>query len=360
MKVTLATEKLKSVVSKAMKGVGNNSLIPLTSMLGIKKLENENFLKFYSTNGRDTLVCKLDCQTECEPFTITVSADLFGRLISKITSEQISFAVDNGNLFVGGNGMYKIPIIYDEEGAVDFPEYPNFVAENDIEFMKNDVLNIIHSNKNSLAKTMEMPYLTGYYLGEKAIATDTNVICFNDTNLFKGKNVLLSSDTMELLSISSEEKLKMKKRGNQILFTASDIILYTSELDGKDIYPVEDINSYLTLSFPYKCELPKDLLNSVLDRLSLFIEPYDRNAIDFTFTKDKLTISSKKSSSVEDIRYLGNCDCETFTCAVDVAMIKDQISSISADKVDLYFGEENAIKITSDKVVNIISLLEEE
>ena len=69
-------------------------------------------------------------------------------------------------------------------------------------------------------------------------------------------------------------------------------MIYGTLLEGIEDYPVEEISRYLDVAFDSYCKIPKALLLSVLDRLQLFIEPYDKNGAYFNFTRKGLNIHS--------------------------------------------------------------------
>jgi DNA polymerase sliding clamp subunit (PCNA homolog) len=353
----ISTERFKEAVNKAAKGAGNNSLIPLTSMIGI--CAEDNKLNFYTTDATSTLQVVLD-KVQCDPFSITVSCDIFSKLVSKQTCDEIELSTENGILILKGNGKYKIPIITDEEGEVQFPQ-PKFNVKkaNSSEINLTTIQNIYNINRSSLAQTMEAPELTGYYVGDKVISTDACVICINDIAVMENP-ILVSAQLLNLLTLNSQEKIKCHIVGNSIMFDTADIKVYSTLMDGIDNYPVEPVLGYLDQAFESSCKVPKGLLLSVLDRLSLFIEQYDKNGAYFTFGRRGITIRSKKGSSDETIAYIESNNFKPFVCCVDIPMLKAQLEAYPEDDVTIHYGLENAIKLTSGKVTQVISLLEDE
>lgn len=108
------------------------------------------------------------------------------------------------------------------------------------------------------------------------------------------------------------------------------------------------------------CKVPKSLLISALDRLALFIQPYDMNGAYFTFGRQGINIKSKKSSSNEVINYTESKDFKSFICCVDIPMMKSQLEAYPEEVVTIWYGLDNAVKLTSGKVTQVISLLEDE
>lgn len=355
-KMTIHTAKFQEMVARAAKGASENKLLPITSMMLIEL--KDHVLTLETTDTANYLKIISD-KIEGDDFYVVVPVDLFSKLIAKMTSDTITLSLKESSLDVKGNGSYSISVSVDEDGPIRFPEY---------KFEKNgagqvlhltSVKNIIDINKAAVSKTIETPCLCGYYIGEKVITTDSEVICMNDMKLFD-EDYLFSPEMMELLSLAKEEKITCYYSNGYFLFETPDMVLYGAEHDGKDLYPVEDVLGYQDVEFDSMCKLPKLLLQNVIDRLSLFIESYDKNGAYFTFTKEGVKISSKRSSSVETINYAASDNFKPFVCCVDIPMLKSQIDSNPGDTLEVYYGNEAAMKLVSGKVTQILALLEDE
>ena len=98
----------------------------------------------------------------------------------------------------------------------------------------------------------------------------------------------------------------------------------------------------------------------LLDRLSLFVGTYDKTAVRLTFTKDGLQVESKASSGVEIIKYVDSQNFREFTCLVDISMLTQEVKAIQSDVIEMYYGEDNAIKFVDGSITIIVALLEDE
>lgn len=355
MKVT--TSRIKEATNKAIKGASFNNLIPLTSMIGIKL--SDGVLKLLTTDMTNNLCIMID-KVAGDDMDITVDAEKFGKLISKMTSDDIDLTVNESTLVVKGNGTYKLPLITDEEGLVSFPDIDSEVNINS-SIKLTSIMSAYNINKSALAKTLENPALTGYYCGERVISTDANVITFNNFKMFDNDEpVLISAQLMQLLTLNTVEDIKVAITGDRLVFITDNIIIDGAKMEGIEDFPVDAISAYLDEAFPSSCKVPKELLLSVLDRLALFIEPYDKNGAYFTFTRKGINIHSKKDASTEVINYVESKDFEPFVCCVDIPMLKEQIQANPNDTIHLYYGNENALKIENNNVIQVIALLEDE
>lgn len=357
----VVTSRMKEAVNKAIKGVGFNNLIPITSMIGIKLSAGK--LRLLTTDMTNTLCIIID-KVAGDDMDITVDADKFGKLIAKTTSEDIDLSVKDDVLFVKANGTYKIPLISDEEGLISFPDVPQDYStppEKWTDVKLSSIMQAYNINKSALAKTLENPALTGYYCGDTVISTDANVITFNGFKMFAWDfPVLISAQQMALISLFKEEDIKVTCDPERIIFVTDTQIVEGSLMEGVEDFPANEVNAYLDEAFTSSCKVPKDLLLSVLDRLALFIEPYDKNGAYFTFGRKGINIHSKKDASTETINYVESKNFAPFVCCVDIPMLKEQLQANPDDTVKICYGNENALKIESGKVTQVIALLEDE
>lgn len=355
-KMVIPTGKFQDMVARASKGASENKLLPITSMMAVEL--KDNILTLTTTDTANYLKVIAD-KVEGDDMYAVVSVDLFSKLIAKMTSESITIILTENSLQVKGNGTYNLPLETDEDGPVQYPSY-NFNKNGEPETIHlTSIKNIQAINKAAVAKSLESPCLCGYYTGDRVITTDGDVICFNDMKLFK-EPALISQEMMNLLSLNTEEKINCWRDGENFLFETPNVIIYGCAHDGMEVFPVEEISSYLDAEFGSMCKLPKILLQNVIDRLSLFIEPYDKNGAYFTFTKDGVKVHSKKSSSVEVIPYQESKDFSPFVCCVDIPLLREQINANPGETIEIWYGQDAAIKMTSGKVTQVISLLEDE
>ena len=356
----VVTSRMKEAVNKAIKGAGFNNLIPITSMIGIK-LSNGK-LRLLTTDMTNTLCIIIDKVSGVD-MDITVDADKFGKLVSKTTSEDIELLVIDGVLSIKANGTYKIPLISDEEGLISFPDIKLLKDINTIDCHTklSSVMQAYNINKSALAKTLENPALTGYFCADIVISTDANVITFNGFQMFDNDQpILISAQQMQLLTLNTKEDIDVFIGKTSIQFVTEDVVIDGALMEGIEDFPANEVHAYLDEAFTSSCKVPKDLLLSVLDRLALFIEPYDKNGAYFTFGRKGINIHSKKDASTETINYVESKNFEPFVCCVDIPMLKEQLQANPDDTVKICYGNENALKIESGKVTQVIALLEDE
>lgn len=353
--IELKTAKLKEMVGRAVKGASFKSIIPLTSMMAIELKDSRLTLK--TTDSTNYLYIMED-KIPGDDFYAVVLADQFAKLISKMTCENVTLTLKLNALEVVGNGKYLIELQQEDEGGM--VQFPDPRAEAELEPLENEiqlttVLSILGTAKSSLATTLENPCYTGYYCGDRVLTTNTFKICGMDLQLWEEPR-LISSEMMELLSVMTAENISVDAAGDEIMFSSPDCVVYGRTMEGIEDFQVEDIEGVLDMEFPSMCKLKKSHVLQLLDRLSLFVTFMDKDEVDFAFTKEGLQVSSKASSGTELIKYLESEDFSDFVCSVDIGMLIAQVKAIAGDTVELYYGDENALKLVEGNTVQVLSL----
>lgn len=359
MKLTITTSTLQTLVSKAMKGASNNKMIPLTGLMAIQL--KDHLLTLITTDATNYLYVRED-KVEGDDFYVVIQAEMFSKLIARLTCEKVSLELKDNVLLVSGNGKYSIELPLDEEGElIKYPDplYNSFNGGVEEEINLSTVKLILNTAKAALADTLEVPCYTGYYTGNNVVATDTYKICGINIKLWD-EPALISPEMMSLLDIFTDEKIAVIRDKNVMVFESKNCTLYGTLMDSIDDYQIEAINGLLEQDFESSCKLAKSQLLQLLDRLSLFVSPYDKNGIYLTFTRDGLQIESKQANSTETIPYTESNNFHDFTCCVDIEMLHSQIKANAGDGITIHYGEDNAIKLTDGNVTQVVALLEDD
>lgn len=352
----ISTVKFQEMLGKAIKGCGNNKLIPITSLISVEVKDKQ--LRLVTTDATNYLYI-IDLVEE-DDFRAVVDADTLSRLISRTTSEFIELELQDNALKVKGNGEYLIELPLDEEGnMVRYPDPLSKVVFTAIpHIIKAETIKSIQTSvKPALATTLEAPCYTMYYMADKVIGTDTYKIASLEEEMFDTPMVVQAS-TIDLVGLAGED-VQCYFDEKQIVFESSNLVVYAPVQAGVDDYAVSEIGALVEDEFESSCKITKNALLQVLDRLAIFVQPYDNNAVNFTFESDGVIISSKSSNGVEKLLYEECKNPTEFTCLVDINMLQDQVKAYPADIVHLWYGKDNAIKFTSPGLTQVLALLEE-
>ncbi len=355
--LSIKTVVLQEMVSRAIKGAGQNKLRPLTGLMAMQLKDGQ--LTLITTDASNTLYIQHD-GIEGGAFYCTVLVDQFSKLVAKMTSENIVLTLDGAVLTVKGNGTYRIELPLDENGGlITYPDPVEALAIageiKDISLAT--VKTILGVNKAALATTMEMPVYTGYYVGDRVITTDTYKICGLNVKLFD-EPVLIAPETMALLDVMTEEKVGVYMQDDILVFITKDCVLYGHRMEGIEDFAIEPISNLLDEEFESSCKVSKPDLLALLDRIALFVGAYDNKAVTFTFTDAGIDISSKQSNGVETIAYMESKNPKPYTCELDITIITQQVKANAADAITIQYGNASSIKLVDGNVTQVVALVE--
>lgn len=363
----IKTNELINKVNNVYKAVGNNKIIPITQMIGIKLLNGvltlcatDSFNYFYVNKTVDSK----------ESIDVCVNADILSKLVNKFTCEETELILESNYLLVSGNGKYKLDLLLDDEGKTfKFPTKEINIESakcQDIDLIK--FTNLKFYAEKSLATTMEEPDLIAYYVNnELGISTDRNVMTLikepiTDTPL------TLRPKFVELMGLMKEQ-IKFyywndeNSANNQILLGASDgeTTIFSKVNGSPNDYPYESIKDLIeTTEFGINAKISTKELLSVLDRINLMVTPYDSNTIDLKVSNGNLFISSVKSTGVEVVSLKDVSSDTGWEGKIDIEMLRNQLVSFNKEVVDIYFGNDTCIKLVEDRTVKLICLVEME
>ena len=352
----ISTKLLQEMVSKSIKGAGNNNLIPITSLLVIEVLANKLTLK--TTDGSNYLYVKELLEGEYEDFYSIVNADKFAKLISKTTSEYIEILNENSYLSINGNGKYKLEIaVNSDKEIVKFPTFDIKDIPAPKQLDANQLKNLLKSAKVAVAETMEIPCLTGYYVSDKVVTTNREMVCLIEDNLTT-ESILISSSMAELLQLLDGNDVSLIKDDNKLLFETNKISIYGKELEGKELYPVTPVENLAKSTYDNSVIVNKNDLLNVLDRMELFVTDNEKNGVYLRFTNEGLEIQSQKSNAIELLSVEGQTQITDFQCLADIKMLKSQVQAVIGNTVEICYGQSTSIKIKEGNTTMILSLID--
>lgn len=354
------TIQLQEMVSKSVKGASNNKLIPITGLISIEV--KDGVLTLITTDATNYLY--VTDVVDGDDFYAVVSASTFSALVARMTCDEIQLEIKDAVLQIKGNGTYKIELPLDENGNpikyINPVEKFDFASAEEHIIKLSTINTILSSVKPALATTLEVPCYTGYFVSSGVVATDTYKIASLAENLFPTP-VLISAETMNLLGIVTDDVTAHISRDQKtIVYTTKNCVIYAPVMEGIDDYAIDAILGLTTLEFDGVCKLSKTVFLQLLDRIALFVNVYDKNGVDITFTADGVVVSSKAGSGTELIPYIDSENQKDFTCSVDVQMLTQQVKAIQSDVLELHYGRDNAIKFVDGDITMVLALLENE
>ena len=362
MKITFPTTQLQAVLNKAVKGAGNNKLIPMTSLIAIEA--SGDVAKFTTTDATNYLmmtasISDLEFQSDSD-FYVAVQVDLLAKLVSKMTSDRTTLEVTDSGLNIIGNGRYQIELDVDDDGnPIRLPNpIDKFEKGESIGAVQSSVIaNSISSLKSALLDKEDYPWYECYYINNEFIlATDTYTVASYKRG-FLDKPFLVSSEMMDLIGLLLGD-ISVYSNNNALLFESDNGVVYGKVTDGIDRYSVDELNAFVEQDFEFSCKVAKPTMLNLLDRISLFVSPYDNGEITLTFKADGLEVSS--DSANELITYAEPSEKSgDFICKTDITTLISQFKSQLSDVIEIQYGEDNAIKLVDGELTSVVALIEE-
>lgn len=366
MKLTINTATFQNMVAKAVKGAGMNNDLFITQLMSISLKDNR--LTLTTTDNNNYLYVRQD-KVAGDDFDVVVAVDKFSKLISKLTCQEVTLEISEGKegeldkLTVKGNGKYVLELPYDENGElIEFADplsstTDDFYSSGEIQL--STVRHILNTAKAALLVGKDDMCYSDYYCGDRVVATDTYKICGIDVKIFDEPK-LISPQLMDLLDVMSSENITIRYKDDVVIFETSDVDIYGVVDEGIETYQIDAISGLIDEQFPSSCKIEKAPLLQMLDRLSLFVDTFDKNSVYLTFTRDGLMVSSKQDSGSEIIPYKESTDFTDYTCCLDIDLFKTQVKAYQDDVIELLYGKENSIKLTCGNTKQIIALADDD
>lgn len=343
----IETPILQEMVHKLSK-CGSNRLLEITNYYNIEV--DERGLVITATDGNN-FITVINDTTKGEKLKTIVKADHFAKLVTKTTAPHMIFTLKENYMEVVGNGKYKLEIV---EGET-YPTY-SFQPAKEIDINLTPFKSAINVNKYSISQNIADGILTGYLVSDgKMITADGIRVCVTPLELGDA-NLLLTPELITLIGSLTEEKAKLSvSETGGILISTSNAIVYGSELEGKEQYP--DVIPLTEIEFGSQCSLSKLSILSILDRLNLFINPFEQNAISLIFEENCLKILTP-SGSYETVAYISSQDFAEFNCSVNGTFFMDLVSAVKTEVFNLHFGKDELIRIDTGDTIQLLATSE--
>ena len=361
----IKTTKLQEMLARASQGASEQNLVPLTNLLAIELKDNKLTL---TTTDKVNYLYTID-DVEGDDFYVCVGVDKFPKLIARFTCEDVTLDLKDKYLEVVGNGKYQIDIQLDENGEI--VRFPNPLADVENadkigEVALTTIKSILDNIRPALTprdnKASNNTQFQNYFMGKVAdrdtvIATDRNKISELKTSIVTdNKSRLISPEMMNLLNTFIDDKIEVYGVDDKLIFKTAHGILYGVTPKGINSFNAEAIATYLEKEYKSSCKVSKVDILQVLERISLFVESLDNGVILLTFNDKELTISSRRNDGLEVIPYIESKNAEQFSGIVLLDRLRTQIKSQTGDSIDIFFGEERALKFVDNDSTFIVAL----
>lgn len=362
--ILLKTEMIKDVCSDISQAVDSNGLLDVTEVLQIELINKQ--LSLSVTNGEYYVKYKLDVDTT-EELKAVVNASTFLKLISKLTTDEISLEIVGTNLIVEANGNYKFPLVYKDDSLLEVKEIVIDNPTTTFSVKSNVLKSILDYNTGELNKgILTNPVQKLYYVDNEGAITFTTGACVNSFTLPSPVKLLLNKRLVKLFKLFDEEDVSFTLGQDdvngvtvtKVRFETTTMTL-VSLLNSNDTLinsvPASAIRSRANTVYDYGVVVSKSNLLSAIDRLSLFIDSMVSQVIKLHFTSQGVQLSDIDVKNVEKIQYEGSSNVvDDYEMVLNLQDLKTTVSLHDDSYITFAFGNHQAVVINKDNVYVII------
>lgn len=354
MEIKLKTSVLQDLVNKSVKGMGTNKMLPITEMIGINI--NGPKISLLSTDGSNKVEVMGTIEGNTESIQAAVAGKTFANLIQKTTTENVTLIFEDNKLTVKGNGTYTFPLSIDEDDDLVKMSSIDVEGLDTKEVLSKDLKQSYDINKESVALTMETPAYTGFYYDKDgAITTNSLKVSYIKNSLFNNP-VLLFKSFAALFELFEEETVKIAENNSAVFVITPSLVIKGQKKTEVLEFPVDQIKTLLDTSISHQARVNKQSLLNLLERVALFITPYDKNNIRIDFTKDGMRVWTIDGNSNELLPYIDSTDQVEQTIKVDITSFKALISSNPDEELLIHYGHPDIIKMSFGLTVQALAL----
>lgn len=362
----IRTELLQDSCAKILNAVDSNVLSAVTETLEISA--SNGVFTMAVTNREYFVEIKMNIEVSDE-FHATVNANLFLKLIAKVTSETIELSTNGNSLHIKCNGDYKIPLIYDGDALMELPRINIENVNEEFDIDSSVLRSIVNYNSKELQKgTISKPIQRLYYIDSNGAVTFTTGACVNKFEIDMKSKLLLNDKLVKLFRLFKDTKVKMTVGHNPInddtvatvvRFEAPNISIsavLTCEDTMVVTFPVEVIRGRADTVYPHTVAINKDLLIQAIDRLMLFSQAASKSDLSLSiiklqFSSNSVTVSDRMDVNKEDIPYNTSIEgLDNYVAFIDSSDLTKTLMSCTNQFVNCNFGNSQAFVLTEGMV----------
>lgn len=360
----IKTTELKDVCSSIVSVIENNPLAPITEVVEIKTIDNNLYINL--TNKEYYLRVKV-ASNVAEAFHAVINANLFLKLISQMTCENLTLLLENNSLCIKGNGKYTLPLIYDQQELLNLPY---FSVSSEMQFdLPTSILNsiLVYNSKELNKGVISSPIQKFYYVDSEGALTFTSGACVNSFKLPTDIKFLLNSRTVKLFKLFKTDSVHVTIEESEqlkICFSTDTItlsVITPSESSLINEVPVAAIRGRCNDNYSYNTMLSKSALVETLNRMSLFfnnINNINISCIKLSFYDTFVKIADNTKKNEEIIEYenvtLADLQTEPYVTYLDINDLKSVIDNFASSVISIKFGNSQAVVVTNGNISNII------
>lgn len=361
-KVTVPTVVLRDLVSRAVKCSTFVDQVPMSSLMQVKVQDGKLFVK--TTDNINYLTTY--AEVNADNFEMIVQSKIFSQIISKVNSVDTSFILDGNQVIIEANGRYDVPLITDTDGsAIEFPSVSVEAVGTTRHLKSEEIKSVLTLSKSCKAEKTEVPAILGnYYADANAVLTTnyykacSNPIALSDTPL------LVSSFIMDLVpNVVDESGVDVYQDDSFVVFESTKGQLIGKKLSEAAVaeYPAEALSNLIKNPLASSVQMNRTLFIQAVDRMCLFVDAYEENRLNLTFSEEGLKLASTKTKSSETIKYTAPATVASpVTFSVNGCFLKAELTACDREDLVVRFSETVGLQIICGTTTLMLGILADE
>lgn len=362
----IKVSEFKKIMSKMSMGVEKSSINPDAGYVAI---ETDGDTTVKTTVSSKDYFLESSLNAECgDDIRVTINADTFIGIISKLDSDTIELRVENNALVITTSASeYTFPIVT-VEGQTKELHRIEFDEDNAIHatMTGKDIISVADSNLQGLVNAEFKREISQFiYVDNKGALTATNYIYLNEFDNPSNTEFkfLVNGAQADLLKVFGQsEKVNVcvsNAVGDEKIYVklSSDTpsisltcITQTPEMVAK--FPAQKIRELAFAISDVHVVISKSKLEKALGRLQVFDKKGNTIAIrdksQFVFGNDSVKLVSPKYHSFEIVKYEKSTNANEYSAMLRFDEVVNQLKATQSQFVDISYGNGKTVIFNSD------------
>lgn len=362
----IKTSLLNKICDKILSAVDSSDMTSITETLELRGIDENLYL---SVTNREYFVRVKVAGGATEEFHASVNADVFLKLIPRITTEDIELIINDNYLEIKGNGSYKLPLVYDNDKVLTLPPININNITGAFDISTETLRSIDNYNSKELSKgIISKPVQRYFYVDNQGAITFTSGACVNNFTLDTSVKMLLNLKTVKLFKLFDGESVHVEVgqditpegiTQSKVRFSSENVTLTSITTSDDSLIngvPVDAIRKRANETYLYSVELDKDELLQAINRFLLFNQSNTSDMYcKFIFDSNKLSIQDNIGGNSEVLPYNQHLDMtEPYEAMLELKGLKSTLETCKIKYINIAFGNHTAIVISRFNVKNVI------
>ena len=305
MNIILNKNILQKALQDLIKITPSRTTLPILHSV-LFETENKNLI----IRGTDLEVSmKINLNVDVENFTpFVISLKKLNEIVNEIKEEEINISIEKENkININSSfGTYSLMSKNPEE----FPSWTKTSKENNINFNKNELIEIINKTNYAVSKDEIKPALQGVLFDGSQ--EKLNVVATDGAKLIKieyekketlNKNIIVPIKFLSIIKTNLKKENKIYISENHISIELENIEISSRLINQK--FP--DYTTVIPLDNDKRVRINRDSLYSSVKRVSIFSNR-STNQLNMNFNKNNITITTNDPENVSSGKESIECD----------------------------------------------------